>query len=290
MADILFSIIIPHYNIPECLRRLLDSIPDKPEIEVIVVDDKSNKELDKLEQCIADYKSEKRSFYFNDTDKKGAGVCRNIGIEHAKGKWLLFADSDDFFTEDMYSTVESCVDMEEDIIFFFPTSIDFNTGKLSDRHVEFCSVLEAYLKEPSEARELVLRYQMVSPWSKLIRRKMVVDNGITFEDTRVANDVLFCRKIGFWAKKIAVDSRTIYTVSERSGSLTTFIDKDAYYTRLGVFIRSTLYIKEMAGKQILKKMNFNGSYFLHMCRVNKLGVAVIIKTICLLLKNGIKPV
>lgn len=290
MADILFSIIIPHYNIPECLCRLLDSIPDRPEIEVIVVDDKSDKELDKLEQCIAHYKSENRSFYFNDTDKTGAGVCRNIGIEHARGKWLLFADSDDSFTEDMYSTIESCADRDEDIIFFFPTSIDLSTGKTADRHVEFCSALEAYLREPDEARELVLRYQMVSPWSKLISRKMVVDNGITFEDTRVANDVLFCRKIGFRAQKIAVDNRTIYIVSERSGSLTTFIDKDAYYTRLGVFIRSTLYIKEMAGKQILKKMNFNGSYFLHMCRVNKLGVAVILKTICLLLKNGIRPV
>jgi len=37
------SIIIPHYNIFELLRRLLDSIPKKDNIEIIVIDDKSDK-------------------------------------------------------------------------------------------------------------------------------------------------------------------------------------------------------------------------------------------------------
>jgi len=290
MADIAFSVIIPHYNIPDCLRKLLDTIPDRPDLEVIVVDDKSDKNLDKLEQCIAEYKSANRHFFSNDTDKKGAGVCRNIGLEHAKGKWLLFADSDDTFTDDMYETVASCVNRQEDIIFFFPTSIELTTGKISDRHVDFCTVLDKYLDDSSELNELVLRYQVVSPWSKLIRREMVISNSISFEDTRVANDVLFCRKIGYHACKIAVDKRVIYVVSERSGSLTTFMDKDAYFTRLGVFIRSTLYIKEKAGKQTLAKMKFNGSYFLHMCKVNRLGIPVIIKTVFMLMKNGIRPV
>lgn len=285
-----FSVIIPHYNIPDCLERLIDSIPARNNFEIIVVDDKSDKNLEQLALLKEKYKGTNCSFYDNDTEHKGAGVCRNIGVSRAKGKWLLFADSDDFFTKDMYDTVCDCVNREEDIIFFFPTSINLDTGLESDRHIEFCNALSKYVSKPDESNELVLRYQVVSPWSKMIRRSMVVDNHIEFEGTRVANDVLFCRKIGHHAKSIAVDERVIYTVTQRQGSLTTFIGKDAYMTRLGVFIRSTNYVRGVVDKATWKKMRVNGSYFLHMCRANKLGVTVILQTVVMLIKNGISPV
>lgn len=285
-----FSVIIPHYNIPDCLERLIDSIPARDNFEIIVVDDKSDKNLEQLALLKEKYKGTNCSFYDNDTEHKGAGVCRNIGVSRAKGKWLLFADSDDFFTMDMYDTVCDCVNREEDIIFFFPTSINLDTGLESDRHIEFCNALSKYVSKPDESNELVLRYQVVSPWSKMIRRSMVVDNNIEFEGTRVANDVLFCRKIGHHAKSIAVDERVIYTVTQRQGSLTTFIGKDAYMTRLGVFIRSTNYVRGVVDKATWKKMRVNGSYFLHMCRANKLGVTVILQTVVMLIKNGISPV
>lgn len=37
----LFSIIIPHYDIPDLLMRCLESIPVSEDIQVIVVDDNS---------------------------------------------------------------------------------------------------------------------------------------------------------------------------------------------------------------------------------------------------------
>lgn len=289
MEDILFSVIIPHYNIPQCLKRLLDSIPDKPDLEVIVVDDKSDKELDQLKDCIDGFTGTNRFFYTNDSPTKGAGVCRNIGIDHARGKWLLFADADDAFSDGMYDVISSLSESNEDIIFFTPSSIDLTTGNISDRHLDFCAAINNYKDNPSEYNELILRYQVVSPWSKMINRRMVVDNGIRFEDTRVANDVMFCRKIGYYAKKIAVNTNLIYIVSERSGSLTKMIDKDSYFVRLNVFVRSTSFVRENAGKTTLKKMNFNGSYFLHLCRTNGFGLLTIFRTVIVLLKGGIRP-
>ena len=41
-VNILYSIIIPHYNIPELLQRCLNSIPDLPSFQVIIVDDCSD--------------------------------------------------------------------------------------------------------------------------------------------------------------------------------------------------------------------------------------------------------
>lgn len=41
----IYSIIIPHYNIPDLLQRLLDSIPQREDIEIIVVDDNSSSDV-----------------------------------------------------------------------------------------------------------------------------------------------------------------------------------------------------------------------------------------------------
>ena len=106
MNNIDFSIIIPHYNIPESLIELLETVPDKDNIEIIVVDDKSDRDLSSLE----DYTGKTSASYIflhNDTPKKGAGVCRNIGMKAARGKWLLFADSDDLFADDMYEHIKN---------------------------------------------------------------------------------------------------------------------------------------------------------------------------------------
>ena len=66
-----FSLIIPHHGDDRLLDRLLKSIPDRDDLETIVIrDDKA----------------------------KGAGWARNKGLEHAVGEYVLFADSDDYFT------------------------------------------------------------------------------------------------------------------------------------------------------------------------------------------------
>lgn len=88
-----YSIIIPHFNDFKSLERLLNSIPSRDDIEIIVIDDKSTDEYD------LDSIKSKCIFLNNETPIKSAGTCRNIGLKIAKGKWLLFADSDDVFFE-----------------------------------------------------------------------------------------------------------------------------------------------------------------------------------------------
>ncbi|MCR4650228.1 MAG: glycosyltransferase [Lachnospiraceae bacterium] len=285
-----FSVIIPHYNIPSALRRLLDTIPVADNLEVIVVDDKSDKELDDLEKLTAEYSNERVKFLRNDTDQKGAGVCRNIGMSNAKGTWLLFADSDDMYAEGAYDVLMNNKDRDEDIIFFMPDSIKSDSGEKADRHIEFCDFLNRYLEEPSRKNELALRYEIVSPWSKMVRRSMVADNSIVFEGSRVANDVVFCRKIGFHARKIAVERDNIYIITEREGSLTTFIGKEAYETRLGEFIKGARFVREHVDGDTWKTLGMSGGYFIHSCRVNKLGIAELIRTIRVLVSNGIRVI
>jgi len=279
MTRINYSIIIPHYNIPDQLRRLLLSIPVKEDLEVIVVDDKSDKKLEELNRCRIEFESSGCRFIDNQSEEKGAGVCRNIGIEHANGRWLLFADSDDQFTEDFYDIISRNVDREEDIIFFMPNSINVDTGKQSNRHEEFCVLLNRYLDAPNEANELILRYHVVSPWSKMISYSLVEKNNIRFNNSLVANDMMFCRKIGLFSHKIAVEKDTFYIVTEREGSLTKLLGKDSYEIRLKEFIAGANYIRKHVDRETWNKIDMNGGIYIHMCIDNKLGVVELMKTI-----------
>ena len=103
----LISIIIPTYNRAGLIRETLDSIKAQTsrQWECIVVDDMSS---DNTETIVAEYsKADNRfSFYQRDREPKGAPTCRNIGLQHAKGDWVIFLDSDDLLHPDLVHYVK----------------------------------------------------------------------------------------------------------------------------------------------------------------------------------------
>ena len=88
------------------LKRCLDSIPQRQDVEILVVDNKSTE--DNRRAAIAICGQFPRVKYIQDEIGNGAGHARNIGLDNAKGKWLLFADSDDFFVENLTSFKSEC--------------------------------------------------------------------------------------------------------------------------------------------------------------------------------------
>lgn len=72
----LYSIIIPHRNIPHLLRRCLASIPARDDIQTIVVDDNSDSEYISGIQSVADEYPKAEFHYLRDT--QGGGEERVI--------------------------------------------------------------------------------------------------------------------------------------------------------------------------------------------------------------------
>ena len=108
-----YSFIIPHHNSPELLQDLLNTIPQRADVEVIVVDD--NSDADKKPQLTRD---DVHVIYISAQDSRGAGHARNVGLEAATGKWLLFADSDDFYEHHFLEELDKYTDGDYDIVFF----------------------------------------------------------------------------------------------------------------------------------------------------------------------------
>ena len=165
-----FSIIIPHKEIPDLLMRCLQSIPVSEDIQVIVVDDNSADADTYLER----YPELSRPYLEFIRTTKG------VGLDHAKGKWILFADSDDFFVEDMYDIICSYVDSETDVIYFKSNSVlsaDINREAKRNAHVN--KIINQYL---IDGDEWPIRAQMYVPWGKMVKRDVMVKHDIRFDE------------------------------------------------------------------------------------------------------------
>ena len=211
-----FSIIIPHYDIPDLLMRCLKSIPVSEDIQVIVVDDNSPDADTYLER----YPELSRPYleFICASKNGGAGYARNIGLDHAKGKWLLFADADDFFVGNMYDIINTHVESDADVIYFQKRAVySDNLNCKSSRSGYIDKIMDIYLKTGDEV-PVRTRYNV--PWGKMIKKSLVENHHIRFEEIKYSNDILFSVHVGCLAKKIEAIDTVLYVVTSHEGSAT----------------------------------------------------------------------
>jgi glycosyltransferase involved in cell wall biosynthesis len=116
-------VIVPHYNSPKTLQRLIESIPSLSWIEVVVVDDNSSEPIDALTKAYPNVRT-----LTLPQGRKGGGAARNFGLENSNSHWLLFADADDFFVNGAFERIHEYMSADFDVVFFAPTSMNESTG------------------------------------------------------------------------------------------------------------------------------------------------------------------
>ncbi|WP_164885372.1 glycosyltransferase family 2 protein [Geovibrio thiophilus] len=281
------SIIIPHYNSVDSLIKLLNSIPDQEDVQVIVIDDKSDKFTEDYTYLRDSKAYEHVAFLDNASCVKGAGVCRNIGLMNAQGNWLLFADADDFFIGGFYDYVAKFFDTHNDIVFFPPTSRDNLTGETSDRHLRYKKLVQNYIENPDDEALLDLRYKFYVPWSKLFRRSFVKDNGIFFDETIASNDLMFSTKTGHYMKLFSVSDEIIYSVTKDVGTLTKNTSEKVFDARVAVHIDYCKFLHDNAPEWYIKKQSLRSGGLILKAINYEFGVIKAISTYKLFSKHQI---
>lgn len=206
-----FSFIIPHKNVPDLLVRCVNSIPQRDDIEVIIVDDNSKSDIvDNFP--IKD--SPNVSVIFT-KEGLGAGHARNVGLNNSSGKWIIFADSDDFFTDGINTVIEKVLNSEYELYVFETCSVLSDTLKPTHKRVDG---IEGYKKTYDES---ILRYCTPNVWGKVFSRDLIVSKGMPFDEEIAANDVKVSVKCGINAKNVLFLPYISYCCTVRGGSIST---------------------------------------------------------------------
>lgn len=250
----MISIIIPHHNDIKGLINLLNSIPKSDLFEVIIIDDHSNLSIKKIKKIVSQV-NQNIIILENKSKYNSAGAARNIGLEKCKGDWVLFADSDDQFVNGIERTLRKAIEINSEIVFFPPISINTDSNKKSGYKDNYQEKILNYIDEPSLENEWRIRLTFDVPWSKLYKKKFIEDNKIFFDEVLRHNDTIFSQKCGILAQNIYVYNKTIYMVTKSSKSLSNKFSKPFFESMVNVNIRSIKLKKENVPNNLLDDAN-----------------------------------
>ena len=113
----MISVIIPVYNAEPYLNRCIDSVLASAysDFEIILVNDGST---DRSPDICRAYAENDSRVVFLSQENRGVSSARNLGLEAARGEWIVFLDSDDFITDDYLSLTADKAYGQQDLILF----------------------------------------------------------------------------------------------------------------------------------------------------------------------------
>lgn len=248
----LVSVIVPIYNVEEYLERCVQSIllQTYENLEIILVDDGSP---DKCGQMCDEYAEQDLRIRVIHKENGGLSDARNVGTKQAKGKYLLFVDSDDYIERTLVEkTVAEAERTESDLVLFDYIRLE------DDGTTEYCysNLPEQKVMTLEEEPEILL--SALSAWSKLYRREFYINAGHWFPKGRLYEDLGSIPKLYLDAKKIVYIREAFYYYTIRKGSIMTSTKVERNYCDRLAMLDTTLDYYKYCGRfeQYRKELEF----------------------------------
>lgn len=247
------SIIVPIYNAEKYLNKCIDSLINqtKKEIEIILINDGSK---DNSEKIIQSYK-DKRIRYISQPNK-GIGKTRNLGIEKATGKYIMFIDSDDYLDKNACKLLfDKAFSNKLDVVicdFYIKKGTNLTEEKIID--FSFCNLKE----KPNLIYDVNL-----APWNKIYKTDFLKKNKIKFVENLKYEDTPFVCEALDKATRIGKVNNCLnyYIINEQSE--TTVRDERVFdiikiIDKIRIYFKNKPYMKETVDKLTIRiLMNYN---------------------------------
>ncbi len=199
------SVIVPIHNTGKLLHDSIGGMQRQTfsDIEIICVDDNSSDDFTKsIIKSYCDVDARISAIFLG--ENSGAGGARNAGLRVAKGKYLLFFDSDDYPLPDMLEKMYGlCEKNDLDFCTCCSYTVDAeNKGYISSLIYKEKEGVTNRAFTCEELGEEALSYWDTAPWNKLVRSCLVRDNDIFFQEISSCNDVYYSVNCALRAKRI----------------------------------------------------------------------------------------
>jgi glycosyltransferase involved in cell wall biosynthesis len=170
-----FSIVIPTHNRAEILNACLNSVLVQTfkDFEVILIDDGST---DNTRELYGNYPDARLRYIYQEASGSAASP-RNTGIRYAKGDWICFLDSDDYWYKEKLQKVKKVIETNGNYDVVCHNELQIEKG--SDKETVLCHGIfygDLY-------QSLLLIGNCVSPSAVAVKRDMICRHKIVFDES-----------------------------------------------------------------------------------------------------------
>jgi glycosyltransferase involved in cell wall biosynthesis len=123
-ADCVISVVIPCYNSAQVLPRAIQSVlaQETAGTEIVIVDDQSTDDSFAVAESLASQFPAIRLFH--QLENAGPAAARNLGLRHARGRYICFLDADDEYAPGFFATVLPLLEQDRQLC-WVATNIEF---------------------------------------------------------------------------------------------------------------------------------------------------------------------
>lgn len=244
------SVIVPVYNVEKWVARCIESILKQTfnNFEILLVNDGSTD--NSLKICNEYQKVDSR---INIINKKNGGLsdARNTGIKNAKGKYLIFIDSDDYVEKDYIEYLLNAVELQNADV----AACEFNLVKESGSFIKKETFnIPGNLKNLTGIEFLNYKYKpygatCVVAWNKIYSRYLF--DHISFKKGQYFEDDAILVPLFWNVAKVALVRKSLYNYVQREGSImSTPLTQKKLQDRNNLYLNRIKFFKKKRNKRL----------------------------------------
>lgn len=254
MGEIIFSVVVPIYQIEKYIRACVDSILSQTflDYEVILVDDGST---DGCGEICDSYERDNKNVVVIHKENGGLVSARNAGIKRAQGQYICYVDGDDKIASDMLEKMYHAIKEQNtpDMVIFGGV-YDYGT---STEEIP-CHLVEGYYDKKRLCQEIypTMIYDKALPffegrvfpsaWNKLYKRELLLAHYCRDERIGLAEDNAFTYECLYYADSVYVTKEHFYYYNKcNDGSMVSSYNSH-YYEKMQLVCE---YLKKRLGSK-----------------------------------------
>ena len=254
--EIKFSVIVPVYNVESylegCVESLVNQEKMKDQLEILLIDDGSVDNSGKLCDKMKEQFSQIRVFH---KEHGGPSSARNVGIENARGEYILFVDSDDFIERCTCFKLSQVLKKYNhvDMVIFNGIkeqgSVQTSVKRIPAKSIQLSKDGRLFLKKRYQARNL-----NIEVWLYAYKREFLLKKGLRFQEGILHEDVEFIPRVLLECSEILEIPDFFYHYVVRENSISTQKNREKNIKDLTLVLKQQVQLAEQQEPELKKWM------------------------------------